>query len=100
MKLGVRVESIDVATLKIYGRGGAELPELPSSSSKNVLNEIPVIVNTSSNGQLKDVVFFASGTRGFEFNRKNLRFEHTINHYDEQSSYFLTWGGAPGLRAK
>lgn len=98
-KLGVRLETVKAGTVKIYGRGGSELPEAPSLSIKNRLNEIPIIVNTTSNGDVVEVIFYASAQRGFTFNAKNRRFEHRINHYDEQSYYFLTWGGTPGKRA-
>lgn len=98
-KQGIRVESVRASTVKVFGRGGLELPELPSMSVKNTLHEIPIIVSTGANGELKEVLFYASATRGFSFNNKSRRFEHRINHYDEQSYYYLTWGGSDGKRA-
>lgn len=98
-KQGIRLESVRASSVKVFGQGGLELPELPSMSIKNTLHEIPIIVSTGANGELKEVLFYASATRGFSYNKNSRRFEHRINHYDEQSYYYLTWGGSDGKRA-
>ncbi|MFM2133395.1 MAG: hypothetical protein RL156_676, partial [Bacteroidota bacterium] len=98
-KAGITLSPAQVATLKLYGRGGDELPELPSQASQNTLNEIPLIVGTNSDGSFRDLSFYGSAPGRFAYNSKSKRFEHSINNYGDQSSYFLTWGGTPGTRA-
>jgi hypothetical protein len=98
-KAGVSLSINQVPTIKLYGRGGEELPELPSMSEKNTLNEISILVNTNPDGSFRDLTFYGQAPGAFVFNSKSKRFEHTINNYGVQSFYFLTWGGLPGLRA-
>ncbi|MFP4529026.1 MAG: type IX secretion system sortase PorU [Candidatus Kapaibacterium sp.] len=94
---GAVISAQDVSTIKIFGKGGRELPELPNRALDNDMNEQPIVVRTKSDGSLDYILFYGAPTRGF-FHVG--RFERYINHYSETNTYMLTWGGREGLRAE
>ncbi len=98
--LGYTITSDKVASIKILGLGGEELPETPTEAPRNQLAEQPIEVVTNGDGSLNEIVFYAAACRGFSYNGTSKRYEHYINHYAEKNGYLLTWGGTAGLRMK
>ena len=95
---GINIPKEKINTIKIIGNGGYPLSELPSDGIENSFNEQEIIVTKDNNGNLSEIVFFASDTKGFEFVEGN--FERYYNWYSDNNYYLLTWGGDEGLRAQ
>ncbi|MFH1049895.1 MAG: type IX secretion system sortase PorU [bacterium] len=96
--LGYSISKDEIPTIKIYGNGGLELSERVSDAVNNKLNEQGIIVNTNSNGELSQILFYGSPANGFKYISKT-GFRHYINHYSDDNYYILTWKGSDGKRA-
>ncbi len=90
--IGVTIPSDQINTIKIYGKGGKELPEKINDSTLNELTEQPIIIKTKNDGSLDKIIFYGASTVGFKQKWDN-SFEHYINHYGDDNYYFLIWGG-------
>ncbi|MCX7880606.1 MAG: type IX secretion system sortase PorU [Ignavibacteria bacterium] len=94
--IGVNISPQEVTTIKLYGREGKPLDEDVSSSKNNAWIEIPIIVQTKENSELDHILFYGTGTQGFEYSKEEFR--NFNNPYSNFNYYFLTWGGSPGSR--
>ncbi|MCX6139233.1 MAG: C25 family cysteine peptidase, partial [Candidatus Kapabacteria bacterium] len=94
---GVPTDALAAASIRVFGRGGLELPEQVDSAAMSTLREQPIIVRTNGDGSVRDVIFYASATTGWA--RDGSVTEHYIHHYAKTSNYYLTYGGQDGLRA-
>lgn len=94
--LGANITPDLIPTLKIFGRDGKPLSEKVDDALKNNFTEIPIIVRTKSDGSLDYILFYGSGTSGFEYSNKTFRSYQ--NPYSNVNYYFLFWGGTKGLR--
>lgn len=94
---GIAIDADAARTLKVYGRGGMELPETVDSAKSNILREQPVIVRTEPDGTIREVLFYACGLTGWSRTRSGI--QHNINHFSTKANYYLTVGGADGLRS-
>ncbi len=97
-KNSIPTDAAAARTLRVFGRGGTELPEHVDSALVNTLVEQDIIVRLNEDGSVLDVLFYASGPTGFGWNGK--RISHYISHYATQAGYLLTWGGSDGRRAQ
>lgn len=93
-----------LSTIKVFGLGGTLLPEQVDSANTNSMSEQSIIVRTNPDGELEGVYFYGEPATGFRLNTddagKNLDFRHFTHPYSKESSYLITIGGSPGLRAK
>ncbi|MBM4173811.1 MAG: type IX secretion system sortase PorU [Ignavibacteria bacterium] len=91
-------------TIKVFGLGGTLLSERVDSAIGNAMTEHPIIVRTTADGELDAIYFYGESISGFRLDTddagKNLDFRHFTHPYAKESSYLITIGGAPGLRAK
>jgi hypothetical protein len=101
---GITVTPQEVSSLRLYGYGGAPLPELVSLGQANTLPEQPLIVDTAANGQINSIAFYGAAASGWRNNGG--RIEHYINHFTytsdtSQTNYYLlnVGGDAGGKRA-
>jgi hypothetical protein len=94
---GIPTDASAAASIKVFGRGGRELPESVDSALANQLREQPLIVQTNNDGTISEIVFYASGPTGWTQNGTQIA--HWINHYANNAGYYVSVGGAPGLRA-
>jgi len=97
-KHSIPTDAAAARSMRVFGRGGTELPEHVDSALANTLAEQDIIVHTNGDGSIQDVMFYASAPGGFRWNGK--RVSHFINHYATKAGYLLTWGGADGRRAQ
>lgn len=93
---GIRIEKELINTIKIYGHGGDNLSEKVSDGLTNDMCEIPIIVNTNSNGELESIIFYGNGAKGFKYANGN--FVHYRNDFSFNNYYLLTYGGREGKR--
>jgi hypothetical protein len=96
-KAGIGIAASDAATIKLYGTGGLPMSEDVRTDFRSEVVEQPLVVNTNPDGSIQEILFYASAASGFE--RAGSMFRHFVNPYSKTSSYILTSGGAPGLRA-
>ena len=101
---GIIANKDALSTLKVFGLGGTLLPENVDSAGVNSMSEQAVIVRTTADGELEGLYFYGEPATGFRLGTddagKNLDFRHFTHPYDKESSYLITIGGTPGLRAK
>ena len=74
----------DFANVRIYGSGGAMLPERADKNSGNDLQEIPIWINGDN------ILFYAQGPVVWQYNKEKQEFEHSLHLWDNQSYYFIT----------
>jgi hypothetical protein len=95
---GLAVSASDVSTLRLFGNGGAELPQSVTAAATNAMNEQPLIVETDAAGSLTAITFYGAAPNGFVANGKVIR--HFVNTYSKRNFYLLTVGGSvKGKRA-
>ena len=99
-RLGIRIPTELISTIKLYGYGGEPLSEKPSEGVQNTPIEQPIVIETNSDGSLRAIVFYAAGPRGFQFDTNMGRWRRYQNPYTTKTCYLLTWGGAAGRRAE
>jgi len=95
--IGMNTDGIDPRTLKIYGHGGDPLPELNAENTEYDLpqNAIQVIGEEDGSFDSGDFILFYGKTAGF--NSEN---PTNINPYSDETYYYITAGGDPGLRVQ
>ncbi|KAA3625157.1 MAG: T9SS C-terminal target domain-containing protein [Flavobacterium sp.] len=95
--IGMNTDGIDPRTLKIYGHGGDPLPELNAANTEYDLpqNAIQVIGEEDGSFDSGDFILFYGKTAGF--NSEN---PTNINPYSDETYYYITAGGEPGLRVQ
>lgn len=88
--------SIPSAQIRLFGNGGAMLPEANSEPRKDDLEENAIMVVDGGDGVLNGsdyLLFFASGPNQWVKDATNRRFFHKKNLYSDKAYYFLTIGG-------
>lgn len=99
---GVTIPANQIQTIRVFSYGGRELPEKVSGGLANELVEQPIIVRTTSSGELESVLFYGASPSGFDYSptaKGEEKFAHYINHYSRKNYYLLTFGNGNGLRA-
>ncbi|MCS7176608.1 MAG: type IX secretion system sortase PorU [Candidatus Kapabacteria bacterium] len=96
-QLGIQIAPNDIPTLKLFGTGGEPLPEAVATALEEHVVEQPIVVRTTADGQLSEIIFYGAAPSGFRYRAGE--FEHFVNPYTDANVYLLTWGGGPGLRA-
>lgn len=95
-QLGVNTNGVDPRTVKIYGNGGAMLPELNSSGYPLDLTENAIRFVGESDGVFNNedyILFYAEGPKGY-----NQESNTNINAYTDKSYYYVNVGGGFGKR--
>jgi len=95
---GIPTDAEAARTLKVFGRGGMELPEMVDSAKASTLREQPVLVRTEPDGSIREIVFYACGLSGWSATAQGIT--HNIHHFSTSAQYYLSYGGADGMRAK
>jgi hypothetical protein len=84
------------ATLRLYGNGGAMLPESNAVNRPDDLQEIPLEILDGGDGIFNgsdQAFFYAPGPDEWVPDPVNRRFLHRKNLYSDRSFFFLTVGG-------
>ena len=94
--LGISLSGIDPSTIKVYGLGGSPLPLVNSDNTVFDLREIPIKVVGGEDGSFNGndhILFYGESSNKFheELNTH-------VNPYEDRSYYYITVGGANGLR--
>ncbi|MFT4673199.1 MAG: hypothetical protein ACI9R6_000081 [Saprospiraceae bacterium] len=97
--IGMNTSEVDPTTIKIYGHGGKPLPLL--NSKNNALFDLPensIQITGEGDGSfdaVDHILFYAISTIGYD--QEN---DTHINPYSDEAFYYITHGGAPGLRVQ
>lgn len=94
--LGINMGEVDPRTIKIYGFGGEMLPLLNSENAYFDPPQIPIQVLGEEDGDFGSndfILFYATGP-----DRWNEESRTFINAYTDITYYYITYGGANGLR--
>lgn len=90
----------NINSIRIFGNGAEELPEVLGTPRPNGLVEVPrLVVDKNGNGTLDPedfILFYGKSTRGWKYDPLGKTFHHYIDHYTETSNYFFTFGGSGG----
>ena len=110
---GINITNINPKNLKIYGNGGALLPEAISDTRISNLQELAIQVVGEEDNVWNDTdyaLFYAKGADAFNLfgkygqslnyqsDYRNDRTAHTKNIYDDGAYYFITFDQGPGKR--
>lgn len=99
--LGI-TDAININNLRIYGNGGAMLPELAGADKFDDLVENPIkVIDQNNNGTFDNddyALFYAQSPNTWTYNSTAARFEHQINYYTEYAYYFLNADIGAGKR--
>ncbi len=101
---GIDLGDIDVKTLRLYNNGGRELPRSLTAPRPDSLIENAIIVVDGGDNHFDPddyILFYGKSVSGWEYDPREHRFRHYINHYTYDNIYWLTWGGGvPGKRMR
>ncbi|MBD2701077.1 type IX secretion system sortase PorU [Spirosoma sp. BT702] len=93
--------STDPRKLRLYGNGGAVLPQPNSTPRINDLAENAIQVAGEADGRFDAddaIIFFGQSPHVIRYDSVARRFSHQINAYSDTTFYFLTIGTTSGLR--
>ena len=95
-KLGLGNGGIAAASIRVFGNGGAMLPEACNGAKTDDLEEIALQVLDGGDGVLNGndyFLFYATGPDIWLKDSANKRFQHQKNLYSNQAFYFISVGG-------
>lgn len=89
--------SISSSAIRLYGNGGAMLPEAAGALRADDLGEVAVQMFDGGDGSFGAgdyLIFYAPGHTSWSWNTATGRYEHSKNLYEDRSYYFLTVSGS------
>lgn len=96
--LGMNTNNINPQNLKVYGHGGKPLPLLNSLNTQFDLPETPVKIVGGEDGSFDSgdfLLFYGTSTEGYDVENDSF-----LNPYSDESYYYITADGGPGLRVQ
>ncbi|CAG4988585.1 hypothetical protein DYBT9275_00116 [Dyadobacter sp. CECT 9275] len=100
-RMGISGGKIAASGIRIFGNGGAMLPQSNSTPRTAGLTENAVWIEGGDDGTFDEtdaVYFYGEGPHVIVPDTVNVELHHQINCYSDTSYYFLTYGDTPGLR--
>ncbi|GAB3520635.1 type IX secretion system sortase PorU [Emticicia fontis] len=102
-KAGIDVSKINPQNIRLYGNGGALLPQANNQPRPNDLIENAIEVVGETDGKFDDndyVLFYAESPHTVSYDANAQRLRHQNNYYSDSTFYFLTIADTKGLRVK
>lgn len=99
--LGLSVQSLDPARLRLFGNAMGTLPQANSAYRPDDLTENALQFVGDASASLEDneyFLFYARGPHTWRQDGNNLRFRHQLNPYTDTAYYFLNVGSTAGRR--
>jgi len=87
--------------IKVFGMGGAMLPEHAGAPRPDGLTEIAIMVSDGGDGSIDPgdyLVFYGEGAGQWVYDSGQGRFVFQRHQYAENNYYYITRGSSPGLR--
>jgi hypothetical protein len=100
-KSGINPSSFQPGNIRVYGNGGAMLPENNAIARPDDLTENAIWVNDGGDGSFGPgdfFVFYAKGPDSWMLDSTKGQFTHQKNLYEDKSYYFLNFDQGPGKR--
>ncbi len=100
-KMGVSTATLNPRTIRIYGNGGAMLPQRNASFRQTDLVENSIFLEGETDGTFDAadyVLFYGQGPHVVRYDSIAGQFTHQTNLYSDTTYYFLTVGTEPGKR--
>jgi len=94
--LGINTSNLASNSIRLFGNGGAMLPEANITARIDDLEENAIMVVDGGDGIFNGsdyILFFANGADQWLKDSLNKRFTHKKNFYSDRVYYFLTIGG-------
>ncbi|GAB3328375.1 type IX secretion system sortase PorU [Larkinella ripae] len=98
---GFGLSALDPRTLRLFGNGGAALPQANQKPRPRDLTENAIWVTGEADGRFDAgdaLYFFAESPHPVSYDSSARRFTHRINPYSDTTYYFLTFGPKTGRR--
>jgi hypothetical protein len=99
---GIDVSNINLNTFKIYGNGGYMLPEIIAEDRPEDLLENPLLAQDFNGNNMLDgndyILWYSPGHDKFYYDSSSSIYRAASHDFDENSYYYLTWGGGAGKR--
>ncbi|GAB2792150.1 hypothetical protein HNQ93_003575 [Hymenobacter luteus] len=99
--LGLPVQTLDPARLRLFGNAMGTLPQASQAYRPDDLAENAIRFVGDANATLDDneyFLFYARGPHTWTRAGNAARFQHQLNPYTDTAYYFLTVGSTPGRR--
>ena len=99
--LGIDVNSINPKNIRVYGNGGAMLPQNNAQKRIDDLQENAIQVFGEADNKLDNtdyVLFYAQGNTKWSLNSNSTYFQHQNNIYTDSSYYFINVDKGTGKR--
>ena len=100
-QLGVDLANLNPKNLRLFGNGGAMLPQPNATPRPADLTENAVLVKGEADGRFDEgdaLWFFGQSPHEIRFNALEKTLEHQLNLYSDTTFYFLQIGNNAGLR--
>jgi hypothetical protein len=101
VEMGINVQGLQRANIRLFGNGGGMLPEANISSRITDLRENAIFVSGQQAGifgQGDFILFYGQSPNQWVFNPATRAFDHQIHLYAQETCYFLTTDQGAGLR--
>jgi len=85
--------------IRLFGSGGAMLPEAVGEQRPSAFTENALLINDGGDGILSGqdfIIFYAPGPHRWHYNSSNARYNYVHNLYSDTSFYFLNVDGNVG----
>lgn len=100
--LGVAVEDIDPRHIQLYENGGKPLKEVLATGNRiDDLMENSIWASGENDGSFDSgdfILFYAMGTKYWNYDASKDQYFHSSNPYSDQSHYFIKIGNSNGKR--
>lgn len=99
--MGIDMTALNTATIRVFGNGGAMLPENNAGYRYDDLRENAISVHDGGDGKLDPgdyILFFGEAPDHWNYNYTSHLYSHLKNLYSDSSCYFINTGLAEGKR--
>jgi len=99
--LGINTNNLNANDIRIFGNGGAMLPQLNSNFRYNNLQENAIYVDDGGDGIFNNndyLLFYAKGSNSWNVNPANGNISHIKNIYSDLAYYFISIDTSTGKR--
>lgn len=101
VKAGIDTSKLAPADIRIYGNGGAMLPQSNAAYRPDDLQENAIYVQGQNDPSFKKndyVLFYGQSPNTWAYDTADKHFHHTVNVYSDTTFYFLNIDLGPGKR--
>ncbi|UTA68067.1 type IX secretion system sortase PorU [Emticicia sp. 21SJ11W-3] len=100
-KAGIDISKVNPQNIRLYGNGGAMLPQANNTTRPTDLKENAIEVAGENDGKFDEadyILFYAESPHTITFDAAKQQFSHQQNYYSDTTFYFLTIADTKGLR--